>query len=90
MVATSEEVGEDVPRYDSDEIAKLTDTSISWRFCFPGAQHRNGTSEIYAKMFKRSLKHIYGDRNLNQKEFNAQWSKTIGGADIFVISKIWH
>lgn len=66
LVSAAKEI-EDKPDYDWDLIS--SSTGVTWRFTPSQGQWRNGSSEIYVKKLKRSLKHTYGDKGLNLQEF---------------------
>ena len=63
FIAAAKEGGDtEVPAYDWDKIAGITNGKTEWKFHPPGAQFRNGSVEVFVKKFKRTLTHKYKNR----------------------------
>ena len=69
LVAAQRNLVEDLPKFDWDLISSTSARhGTTWKFAPAGAQWRNGATEAFGKMFKRSFSHMYQHTELNYAE----------------------
>ena len=70
MAAAKQNPDIEVPDYDLDVVAQITQTKTAWHFTPAGAQFRNGSVEIFVKKFKRTLQHKFKNRMMGLLELH--------------------